>query len=62
MVLGLHAQIFEDRVRPESFHVVPVLDLSVPDGVVNTISWATARSQRFVTDKEIQVLRATLRG
>lgn len=60
MVLGLHAQIFEDRVRPESFHVVPVLNLSVSDRVVNTISWTTARSQRFIADKEIQVLRATL--
>jgi hypothetical protein len=60
VVLGLHAQIFEDRVRPESFHVVPVLNLSVSDRVVNAVSWATARSQRFVADKEIQVLRATL--
>ena len=40
--------------------MVPVLNLSVSDRVVNAISWATARSQRFVTDKEIKVLRATL--
>lgn len=60
VVLGLHAQIFEDRVRPESFHMVPVLNLSVSDRVVNAVSWATARSQRFVADKEIQVLCATL--
>lgn len=62
MVLGLHAQVFEDRIRPESFHMVPILNLSMTDRVVNTISRATARSQRFIADKEIQVLRATLRG
>jgi hypothetical protein len=61
VVLGLHAQIFEDRVRPETFHMVPVFNLSVADRVVDAIAWTTACSQGFIADKEIQVLCTTLR-
>ncbi len=54
MVLGLDAQIFEDGVGPESFHVVlmlsahkfhygvqkayPVLNLSVANRIVNSVT------------------------
>lgn len=41
MIFGLNAQILENRVGPEAFHVIPILDLAVSNGVVNTISRAT---------------------
>lgn len=44
MVLGLDAQVFKDGVRPESFHVIPVLDLTVSNGVVDAISRALTGS------------------
>lgn len=60
MVFGLHAEVLENRVRPEALHVVPVLDLSVANGVVHTVSGATASSQSLITDEKVQVLGTTL--
>lgn len=34
VVFGLDAEVFEYRVGPVAFHVVPVLYLTVADGVV----------------------------
>lgn len=62
MVFGLDAQVLKDGIGPESFHVVPVLDLSVPNRVVDAISWTLTGRQSLVANEEIQVLRATLRG
>lgn len=41
MIFGLDAQILENRVGPEAFHMIPVLDLAVSNGVVNAVSRAT---------------------
>lgn len=40
MILGLGSQILENRLLPESFHVVPVLDLTMSDGVVKRVGSA----------------------
>lgn len=62
MVFRLYSQILEYGVRPETLHLVPVFDLTVPYGVVNSISRSTRGSQSFITDKEIQILGASLGG
>lgn len=62
MVFRLNTEVFENRVRPESLHVVPVLDLTMTDGVVDPIARSVARSQSLITDEEVQILRTTLRG
>lgn len=41
MVFGLDTKILKDRIRPKSFHIIPVLDLAVSNGVVNAIAGAT---------------------
>ena len=40
MILGLDAEVLEDGVGPEPLHVIPVLNLSMANRVVDTISWA----------------------
>lgn len=39
MVFWLNAQVFEYRVRPEALHMIPVLNLTVANGVVNSVSY-----------------------
>lgn len=60
MVLGLNAQVLEHRVRPEPFHRIPILNLTVSDGIVDTIPGPIGGRQSFVANEEIQVFRATL--
>jgi hypothetical protein len=37
MILRLGSEILENGLLPEPFHVVPVLDLTVADGVVQVV-------------------------
>jgi hypothetical protein len=39
--------------------MIPVLDLAVPDRVVNTIAWIVASRKRLITNEEIQVFCAS---
>lgn len=53
MVLRLDAQVLEDGVRPKSLHVVPVLNLTVADRVMESVAYIpgelkSARPQRCV--------------
>lgn len=40
VVFWLDSQVFEDGVRPEPLHVVPILNLTMADRVVDTITRA----------------------
>jgi len=62
MVLRLGAEVLEDRLFPVAFHVIPVVDLTMADRVVDTVSWCLGISERFVTDEEVEVLDPALRG
>jgi len=62
VVLRLGAEVLEDRLFPVAFHVIPVVDLTMADRVVDTVSWCLGISERFVTDKEVEVLDPALRG
>lgn len=56
MVFGLNAQVLENRLRPVPFHQVPVLNLTMTDGPVGTISRTVGRGQSLISNEEIQVL------
>lgn len=74
MVLRLDSEVLEYRVGPEALHEVlslvslpcipklglayPVVDLAVPDGVVDAVARASCGGESFVADVEIQVLSA----
>ena len=62
MVLRLDAQVLEDGIRPEPLHMIPVLDLTMANRVVDRISGTVGRCQSFIANEEVQVLGATLRG
>jgi hypothetical protein len=60
MVLGLGAQVFEDALLPVALHMIPVFDHSVANGVVYAIRFRVG--DRFVANKEVQVLNTALGG
>ena len=62
MVLRLGAEVLEDRLFPVAFHVIPVVDLTMTNRVVDTVSWRLSIGERFVTDEEVEVLDPALRG
>lgn len=61
MILRLGTEVLEDRLFPVTFHVIPVVDLTMANRVVDTVSWCLGIGKRFVTDKEVEVLNPTLR-
>ena len=61
MILWLRPQILEDRLLPVPFHVIPVLNLTVADGVVHAISWCLHVRERLITNEEVEVFDPSLR-
>jgi hypothetical protein len=59
VIFRLHSQVLEYGIRPEPFHIVPVLDLSVSDGIVDAVAGTSRRSECFVSNKEVQIFSAT---
>ena len=58
VVLRLTSQVLEDALLPELFHVGPVLNLTVLDGIFSGIGFGVGHG--FVTDEEIQVFDGVL--
>lgn len=61
MIFWLGPQIFEDGLLPVSLHVVPIVDHAVANGVVHAIPWRLCVRERFIADKEIEILDAAFR-
>ena len=61
MILWLRPQILENRLFPVPFHVIPVLNLTVADGVVHAISWCLHVRERLITNEEVEVFDPSLR-
>lgn len=59
VIFRLDSQVFEYGVRPEAFHVIPILDLAVPYWIVNTIAWVVACCEGFVSDEEVEIFGAS---
>ena len=62
MVLRLCAEILEDRLFPVPLHVIPVVDLTMANRVVDTVSRRLRISKRFIANEEVEVLDPSLRG
>ena len=62
MVLWLRAEILEDRLFPVPLHVIPVVDLTMANRVVDTVSRRLRISKRFIANEEVEVLYPSLRG
>ena len=58
VVLRLTAQVLEDALLPELFHVGPVLNLTVLDGIFSGIGFGVGHG--LVTDEEVQILDGVL--
>lgn len=62
MILRFCSEVLEDTLLPVFLHEIPVIDDTVPNGVVHAITVTSARGQRFVADEEVEILDTTLRG
>lgn len=56
VVLGLNSQVLEDGVRPEPLHVIPILNLTMTDRVVDAISGTAGGCKSLVADEEVKIL------
>ena len=59
VVLWLRAEILKDSLLPIAFHVVPIVDLSMANGVVNAVSWRLCIGKRLIANEEVEVLDAS---
>jgi hypothetical protein len=60
MIFGLCSQVLEDRLLPIPLHVVPVIDHTVPDGIMNTVTGGFCIGKCLITNKEVKIFNATL--
>lgn len=52
MIFGFTSQVLEDGVFPKSFHMIPIFDLAVANGIIDTVIYLNGVSNR--TDKSQQ--------
>ena len=62
MVLWLRPEVLEDRLFPVTLHVIPVVDLTLANRIVDTVSWRLCISKRLVSNEKVEVLDPALRG
>ena len=60
MVFWFSSEVLEDRLFPIAFHVIPVLDLSVTNGIIYAISGSLSIGKCFISDEEVEVFNAAL--
>lgn len=61
MVFGLCTKVLEDRLLPVSLHIVPIVNLAMANGVVDTIARGLSIGECFIANEEVEVLHAALR-
>jgi len=62
MVLWLRPEVLEDRLFPVTLHVIPVIDLTMANRIVDTVSWRLRIGERLVANEKVEVLDPALRG
>jgi len=60
VVLGLAPEVLEDGLLPEPLHKIPVLNLTLADGVSQTVGLLPG--DRLITNVEVKVLHSLLLG
>ena len=58
MVLRLGPQILEDALRPKALHVIPILDHTMLDRIMQAVRLGICN--RLVADVEIEIIDAAL--
>ena len=62
MVLRLCPEVLEDRLFPVTLHVIPVINLTMANRIVDTVSWRLCISKRLVANEKVEVLDPAFRG
>lgn len=62
MVLWLGAEVLEDRLLPVTLHVIPVVDHTMANRIVDTVSRGLGIGERLVADEEVEIFDPALRG
>jgi hypothetical protein len=62
MVLRLRPEVLKDRLFPVTLHVIPVIDLTMANRIVDTVSWRLRISKRLIANEKVEVLDPALRG
>jgi hypothetical protein len=60
MILRLCPQVFEDRLLPITFHVIPVIDLTMPDRIADTVTGSFGIRNSFIANEEVEVFYTAL--
>jgi len=60
MVLWLSPKVFEDALLPVALHVIPIINHTVSDGIVDAVGLGVGHG--FIADMEIEILDAALGG
>ena len=60
MVLRLCTKVLEDGLLPVTLHIIPVVDLTMTNGIADSIAWGLRIGECFIADEEIKILYTTL--
>lgn len=61
VILRLSPQILEDGLLPVSLHVVPIINHTVSDGIMDAVSRCFRVGKGFIADEEVEVFHSTFR-
>lgn len=61
MVFWLCSQILEDRLLPVTFHVIPIINHTMADRIMDSITRRSGIGESFVADKEVKIFDSTFR-
>lgn len=60
MIFWFGSKVLEYGTSPEPLHKIPILDLTLPNGVIHTVSLGVG--DRFISNKVVQVIDSTFAG
>jgi hypothetical protein len=60
MIFRLSPEVLEDRLFPVPFHVIPVLNLTMTNRIVDTVSRGLRVCECLIADEEIEVFDSSL--
>jgi hypothetical protein len=61
VVFGLSTQIFEDSLLPVTFHVIPVLNHTMSNRIVDTVSRCLRVGEGLISNEEVEIFNSTFR-
>lgn len=61
MILWLRSKILEYRLFPVPLHMIPVVNHSMTNGIMDSVAWRLRVGQRFIADEEIEIFYTAFR-